>query len=336
MADGNPRTERLHSDVGRLVRELRRAKDASGLSLSALAEATPYSRSSWERFLNGTQFPPRAAVEALAVRSGGGGGGGEDGERLLALWEVAECAWSGRARTAAVRETSRPEPPEETPAGAAAGVTVAATAGAGEPSGTGAPAAADDPGSDASDGVRDRPRRPRRRVLAVSAAAAVALAVVCTVAVLRASPADDPGRGSPSGTPSAQEPPVTGVEAQCFGTACDGKDAVEMGCGGDAWTAAVSRVQGRFVEVRYSSTCRTAWARVKSAVPGDRVEVVRKDGRTFDEVVPDDANLAAFTFMLSAPSPRQVKTCWELSTGEKGCTRHGSDKPLPGASPVPS
>ncbi|MFJ9106532.1 DUF2690 domain-containing protein [Streptomyces sp. NPDC102283] len=333
MTEGKSLPEHMNPDVGRLVGELRRAKVAAGMSLAALAEATPYSKSSWERFLNGSQLPPRGAVEALAV------GSGTDGERLLALWEVAESAWSGRSRTAresprespreSSRESSRESPRPGPPTEPGNGGTVAEAAEA--------------------DSVQDRPDRPdrpelparrrrRRGIIAARVAAGAAVAAVCAAAVLvglaDSGPAD--GDAAPPGAADVQEPPVKGVEAKCFGTACDGTDAVEMGCGGDAWTAAMTRAGGRFVEVRYSSTCRTAWARIKSARPGDRVRAVRKDGHTYAEVVPDDANRAAYTFMMSAPSPREVKTCWELSTGEQGCTRHGRDRPLPGASPVPS
>lgn len=75
--------ESLDAGVRRLVVEMRRLKDHSGLSLAALAGRTAYSRSSWERYLNGKAVPPREAVEALAEACGG------DPVALTALWEVA-------------------------------------------------------------------------------------------------------------------------------------------------------------------------------------------------------------------------------------------------------
>ncbi|WP_256090352.1 helix-turn-helix domain-containing protein, partial [Actinacidiphila rubida] len=42
--------------------ELRVLTDRTGLSLSALAHRTPYSKSSWERYLNGKALPPQHAV----------------------------------------------------------------------------------------------------------------------------------------------------------------------------------------------------------------------------------------------------------------------------------
>lgn len=69
------------------VVQLRRLKDHSGLGLAALAARTAYSRSSWDRYLNGRALPPPEAVEALARACD------TDPARLLAQREVAAEAW---------------------------------------------------------------------------------------------------------------------------------------------------------------------------------------------------------------------------------------------------
>lgn len=84
----------LDPSLRNLVVRLRRLKDHSGLSLRQLAAKTGYSSSSWERYLGGRSLPPRDAVEALASVTG------EEPTRLLAAWEVAAEAWSGRTATA--------------------------------------------------------------------------------------------------------------------------------------------------------------------------------------------------------------------------------------------
>lgn len=56
--------------VRQLVAQLRRMKDLSGLSLAALAAETTYSKSSWERYLNGKTLPPQDAVAELARVAG--------------------------------------------------------------------------------------------------------------------------------------------------------------------------------------------------------------------------------------------------------------------------
>jgi transcriptional regulator with XRE-family HTH domain len=85
----------------RLVAALRELRARTGLSLAALAERTAYSKSSWERYLNGRILPPRQAVEELCRIAD------EPAGRLTALWEIAESEWSGRA---AVRSPAVEEP----------------------------------------------------------------------------------------------------------------------------------------------------------------------------------------------------------------------------------
>src|SRR5689334_439692 len=75
-----------------LAEGLRQVRARTGLSLAALAERTVYSKSSWERYLNGKTPPPRHAVEELCAIAR------EPAGRLLALWELADAEWSGRAR----------------------------------------------------------------------------------------------------------------------------------------------------------------------------------------------------------------------------------------------
>ncbi|MEV5198501.1 helix-turn-helix domain-containing protein [Streptomyces sp. NPDC053720] len=113
---------------GQLAERLREIKDGAGLSLAALAARTPYSKSSWERYLNGKKPAPRQAVEALCALTGTPPG------RLLALWELADAEWSGRARPVAVpvpvpEEADRPATERPAPA-SRAGVRWWAVAGA--------------------------------------------------------------------------------------------------------------------------------------------------------------------------------------------------------------
>ncbi|MGI5195362.1 helix-turn-helix domain-containing protein [Streptomyces sp. CA-288835] len=86
-----------------LIVQLRRLKDRSGLSLSALAAKTTYSSSSWERWLNGKKPVPRGAVTELARVCG------TDPTRLLVLHEVAE----GARQTAPGASGAEAEPKEE-------------------------------------------------------------------------------------------------------------------------------------------------------------------------------------------------------------------------------
>lgn len=88
----------------RLTAALRELRARTGLSLAALSERTAYSKSSWERYLNGKNLPPRQAVQELCRVAN------EPDGRLLALWEITESQWSERAAVAADEPRPQPRP----------------------------------------------------------------------------------------------------------------------------------------------------------------------------------------------------------------------------------
>ena len=56
--------------------------------------------------------------------------------------------------------------------------------------------------------------------------------------------------------------PVPQVEAVgCYGDYCSGKDPVAMGCDADGQTLAWKDLSGARLELRWSPTCKTEWAR---------------------------------------------------------------------------
>lgn len=87
-----PRWGALPDELDPQIREfagrLRRLVDRSGLSIAVVADRTGYSRTSWERYLDGRLLAPKGAVVALAEVTGA------DPVDLTALWEPAERAWS--------------------------------------------------------------------------------------------------------------------------------------------------------------------------------------------------------------------------------------------------
>ncbi|MFH8347905.1 helix-turn-helix domain-containing protein [Streptomyces sp. NPDC018045] len=80
--------EELDPQVKEFASQLRRLVERSGLSLAAVADRTGYSKTSWERYLNGRLLPPQRAVVALAEATGTHTG------HLTTMWELAERAWS--------------------------------------------------------------------------------------------------------------------------------------------------------------------------------------------------------------------------------------------------
>ncbi|MFF2011516.1 helix-turn-helix domain-containing protein [Streptomyces sp. NPDC058195] len=118
--------DELTTSEQQLLVQLRRLKDHSGLSLAALAGRTSYSRSSWERYLNGKKPVPRKAVEELAEVCG------TEPTRLVVLFDVAERARAKEAgRTDGAPQGRSSE--RETAEGTGSAKAPDAEAGAGKP-----------------------------------------------------------------------------------------------------------------------------------------------------------------------------------------------------------
>ncbi|MFJ5261351.1 DUF2690 domain-containing protein [Streptomyces sp. NPDC088387] len=87
-----PRWKALPDELDPQIREftsqLRRLVDRSGLNVAAVADRTGYSKTSWERYLNGRLLAPKGAIVALAEVTG------TNPVHLTTMWELAERAWS--------------------------------------------------------------------------------------------------------------------------------------------------------------------------------------------------------------------------------------------------
>ncbi|MEU6200477.1 peptidoglycan-binding protein [Streptomyces sp. NPDC047061] len=193
--------ESLDPRIRRLVVELRRLKDHSGLSMVALESRTGFSKSSWERYLNGKVAPPRQAVETMAEVCGG------DRIGLAALWEVATTHASQGPTAPAPAPAPAPREPERPALSKAVPEEPGeSTAFVGQPDDD---RPEDDRPQDAGpdDGGPDDGRTPRRArpVATVAGVAVVAagLAVLAAVAVAIAWP------GSPSATPEPRAAAAT-------------------------------------------------------------------------------------------------------------------------------
>ncbi|MEV0737195.1 DUF2690 domain-containing protein [Streptomyces sp. NPDC050549] len=80
--------DELDPQVKEFAGQLRRLVDRSGLSVAAVADRTGYSKTSWERYLNGRLLAPKGAIVALAEVTG------THPVHLTTMWELAERAWS--------------------------------------------------------------------------------------------------------------------------------------------------------------------------------------------------------------------------------------------------
>ncbi|MDW4904832.1 helix-turn-helix transcriptional regulator [Streptomyces sp. ADMS] len=90
MSAWQPLPDDLPPEVRHFVEQVRLLKDRTGLSLAALGARTAYSKSSWQRYLNATQPPPRQAIAALCRVAGLTS---TDAERFGVRWELAVRAW---------------------------------------------------------------------------------------------------------------------------------------------------------------------------------------------------------------------------------------------------
>ncbi|ANP52931.1 transcriptional regulator with XRE-family HTH domain [Streptomyces griseochromogenes] len=291
MTDWKPLPDDLASDVRHLVAELRALKDRAGLSLAALAGRTPHSRSSWERYLNGKALPPQHAVTSLGKLADA------DPARLVALWELANTAWhDGEAH--AVREVRDRQPQ--------------------------APAPVPEPAPAAQATEPPARRRLRGRPL-VWALVALAVVVATSAALFITSSRHSTARADRGGT-SGTVATTRQLDVNCFADSCVGKDPKQAGCGGDAWTAALYKVAGVYVELRYSDACKAAWSRISWGHPGDIARVVGEGGRTYQNKVHYETD--TFSAMVAAPSPSTAKACVLLTSGVHACTSQGGTQHL--------
>ncbi|MET9681955.1 helix-turn-helix domain-containing protein [Streptomyces coeruleorubidus] len=269
----------LPPERARLASVLTELKAGTGLSLAALAAKTAFSKSSWERYLNGKTLPPRQAVQELCRLAG------EPEGRCLALWELAESEWSGRAA---------PTPPAPRPA----------------PARTPAPAPTDTP---APTETEVRPATGGRgAVMAILASVcAIAAGGLSVALVLLAGQSGDPRPSPPS--PSAPVP-------RCRAAACEGRSPMHMRCGTAPLTLASHRTStGAHLELRYSEKCEAGWARMWSTRIGDRLELNRADGgrRPHSAEVTDDiaAQSYVYTPMTEARPGTTVRACFRPAAG---------------------
>lgn len=227
----------------RLSAELRTLRERAGLTLGELADRTPYSRSAWHRYLNARALPPWPAVRSLADLAG------EPEPRLRAMWQLADTAWSGRTRTAPAPAADPAPPARPAPPAAVRPGPVAAS----EPE---PPPAVTPPALPAA------ARAGRGRLRAVVTILATAAACGGLAVLVAADP-----WSRPAGHPSSAV-----FHVGCTGVACNGHDPQTALCGVEPDTVLHRQVPaGIGLEIRYSPTCRAAWARVWNVTTGDRL-----------------------------------------------------------------
>ena len=277
----------------RLAAALRELRARTGLSMAALADRTSSSKSSWERYLNGKTLPPRPAVQELCRLAD------EPDARCLALWEIAESEWRGRATEVPEVRHAGTRPPGP------------------HPKQRPEPVSRPEP---------EPPSAPGHRGMA----AVAVLASVCAVAVggvtvgLFLLPRESAEPRAYALSSSAAAGP------HCRGAACEGKSPIRMVCAaGPDSVASHHTATGAWMELRHSKECGASWARMWGTRIGDRIEMTTVDGRKSRsshsgrsaEVENDvDAESYVYTLMTATRPGTVVRACFRPAAGgEKEC-----------------
>ncbi|MFF4014718.1 helix-turn-helix domain-containing protein [Streptomyces sp. NPDC001843] len=274
-----------------LVRELRRLKDRSRLSLTELGRTTAISKSSWERYLNAKQFPPQHAVQALcrAARV--------SEEAVLLRWERADAAWSRRGHTA-TSTAFRPDQATEHLAGGADGREPEATGGFVHRALVAASAL-----------IATRPRATTAGVL-----------VLCTVML---APAAVIHASYGTGSTAAVRPPI------CRLRSCEGRDPLTTACEDPVTVGSRTAADGTRLEIRLSPSCRSGWIRSRPTHGGFRIEITSPDGHGQAVTAPTSLPTAGemvTTTMIAAAHATGLRCCYYPSADRPGreCFNAGS------------
>ncbi|MGO3701912.1 MAG: DUF2690 domain-containing protein [Candidatus Saccharimonadales bacterium] len=102
--------------------------------------------------------------------------------------------------------------------------------------------------------------------------------------------------------------------ATCYGDWCSGQDPQAAGCAGDAFTTVSADLGTGILEVRWSPSCQTNWARVTIYPTGLRcvkesyLDAIQEGGYTQSKVVPMTCNTYSsvnyWTPMIYSPVKR--------------------------------
>ncbi|MEU2874334.1 DUF2690 domain-containing protein [Streptomyces olivoreticuli] len=311
-----------------LAAEMRRLKGESQLSYGRLADRTHYSRSSWERFLNGKQLPTRVAVEQFAAAAGK-----EDPRALLALLDAA--TERERRLDEEPPKAGEATPPPAGPAEAERPAPAATAPGT-------APDSGDDGKREQESGEGDvrgtwnkgLAGRLLRRGYALGLVAAGATAgSLVTVAVLGGTgtgggdPAAQGGGPQPVTSPSVA-PAVGGIKPGCEGDGCLSREPQAMDCHWDATTVRQTWLRGLHIQLRYSTACQAVWGRIENGTVGDSVTI--KDKRGLEEQAAIRVGTDTYTRMLAVAgdAPDSVTVCGTIpDQHERECSPVGAVQP---------
>ncbi|MEU4123200.1 helix-turn-helix domain-containing protein [Streptomyces virginiae] len=285
-----------------LAEAMRGMKEEARLSYGKLAEKTHYSRSSWERFLNGKQLPTTVAVEEFAAATGA------DADVLLTL--LAKATAYEELRAARLQQAAAPHPaPEPAARPASTHTSSPAPVPATTTGPANVPATAHAPQAPSAAPAR-RPRLREWRGHARTAALVVAGALVGSIAtvVIGGGPgggaaADSSRAGAqPSGSAAAARASSPRPPA-CSADTCLRREPQAMDCQWDGTTVRETWLRGLKIQLRYSAACRAVWGRIENGTVGDSVTIKDKGGREESATIRVDNDTYTRMLAVSADAP---------------------------------
>ncbi|MFD8636975.1 helix-turn-helix domain-containing protein [Streptomyces sp. NPDC059533] len=306
MSDQVRATDGTGEARAQLFAEMRRIKEASQLSFGRLADRTHYSRSSWERFLNGKQLPTAVAVEQLATAAG------TDPAPLLALLAQATAPPASRPTTPAVSGAPRADLVTQD------GVTaVGSSADDGK---------AEDVAADSSSPAPNREGWRRRFALIGYVAAGALMGSVATGLIFSSAMAE---RGSPSTAGGAPEdkkkadattalvPRSDDIRVKCKSDTCLRHDPQAMECHWDATTAKSTFLRGMSIQLRYSAACQSVWGRIEGGAVGDKVIIKDARGTELEALIRFEHDSYTKMLAVSAETPLESMSVCGAFPAEK-------------------
>jgi transcriptional regulator with XRE-family HTH domain len=289
-----------------LVDELRAIRDRSGLSLSQLSARTHYSKSSWERWLNGKRpITPQALASLSACAD-------FDVAKLETLLAQASVEWTDSTAE---------------PASAPTGLSQSSPA---------APAAAGaDPDAAAASALS--PARRLRPVLSMGAIAAI------LVGGGAAWLSGGPGSGTKaagSASSSAASPLHSSSPTPappCQGIGCAGKDPQSTGCVTDSHVLTTSNVGRVVIYIHYSPRCQAAWGGLTDGAKGDTATITTGTGDQQTALI--HWGYDNYSMMVDASGPKAtLQVCGKQPLGS-GCSQmitNPAAQPAPSPTPTPT
>ncbi|MFE0582421.1 DUF2690 domain-containing protein [Streptomyces sp. NPDC058874] len=305
-----------------LAEAMRGMKEEARFSYGKLAEKTHYSRSSWERFLNGKQLPTTVAVEEFAAATGA------DADVLLAL--LAKATAYEEFRAARQQQAAAPHPAPEhaaRPASTPRSSVPATTTGPAN-----VPATAQAPQASSARPPRLREWRSHARTAALVVAGAL-VGSIATVVI-----GGGPGGGAAADSSRAGAQPsgsAAGAQASsprppaCSADTCLRREPQAMDCHWDGTTVRETWLRGLKIQLRYSAACRAVWGRIENGTVGDSVTIKDKGGREESATIRVDNDTYTRMLAVSADAPPDsVIICGQIPRyQESECSPLGSVLP---------